>query len=391
MYLIIYQIVFCVTALAVLHTYIFYGLFLYFFSSGKKNKNILTYLSTDEHPEIAVICAAYNEEKVIEEKINSTFNTTYPKEKITFYIGTDACTDSTVAIIKKIQLSYPNLKLAEFTTRTGKIGIINKLCTEAPASLLVMTDANVFFKPDTFFELAKHFKNPEVHMVCGNVIKRPLNKETVTQNELHYMNFENSLKYAESKQWQIVMGAEGGCYALRKDSFKKVPSNFNVDDFFITCLVLRSKKQILFEPDALVYEDVASTTKNEFTRKARIATGNFQNLFYFKDLLYKFWGKIGFAFLSHKVLRWLTPFFFLLNYICCVMLIKTNVVFEILFFIQLFLLVLPLLNYLLVLIKIRINPLISISHFMIMNAALFVGFIRFSKGVGSSVWQPVDR
>jgi hypothetical protein len=42
-------------------------------------------------------------------------------------------------------------------------------------------------------------------------------------------------------------------------------------------------------------------------------------------------------------------------------------------------------------IKIRITILISLSHFMVMNAALFVGFVRYNKGVGSSVWQPVDR
>ena len=142
----------------------------------------------------------------------------------------------------------------------------------------------VFFKENTFFELVKHFKNSEVQMVCGNIQKRPLNRETVTVNELQYMNFENHVKYAESKQWSIVMGAEGGCYALRKEAYRKVPSNFNVDDFFISCLVLRNKKQILFEPDALVYEDLASNTKDEFRRKARIATGNFQNLFYFKEI-----------------------------------------------------------------------------------------------------------
>ncbi len=387
----VFEIVFWGSALAMLHTYVFYPILLYLLTANKKNKNTVHYIQTDNLPEIAVICAAYNEEKVIEEKIISTFDTGYPKEKITFYIGTDACSDNTVAIVKKLQSSYPNLKLIEFTERAGKIRILNKLCAETTARLLVMTDANVYFNPNTFFKLTKHFKNPEVHMVCGNINKRPLNSDAVTQNELQYMNFENYLKYAESKKWQIVMGAEGGCYALRKESFSKVPANFNVDDFFITCLVLRSKKQIVFEPEALVHEDVASNTRNEFRRKVRIAAGNFQNLFYFKDLLYKFWGKTGFAFLSHKVLRWLTPFFFLFNYISCVMLIKTHVLFEILFFTQLFLLVLPLLNYVLVAVKIRIKIIISLSHFMMMNAALFVGFVRYTRGVGSSVWQPVDR
>ena len=386
-----FAIVFIVSAYAMLHTYVLYPLFLLVFTRNRKNTNTVLFSAEDNLPNIAVICAAYNEEKVVEEKIISTFKTNYPQEKIIFYFGTDACSDKTVSIIKKWQSTYPNLQLVEFTERTGKIGIINKLCPDAKANILVMTDANVFFKENTFFELVKNFKNPEIQLVCGNIIKRPLNKEAVTTNELQYMNFENFLKHAESKKWDTVMGAEGGCYALRKEAYKKVPGNFNVDDFFITCLVMRNKKQIVFEPEALVYEDLASNTKDEFRRKARIATGNFQNLFYFKDLLFPFWRPTGFAFLSHKVLRWLTPFFFLLNFISCVLLINLSPLFAILFYAQLFFLIAPFINRILVFLRIKIKPLISLSHFTVMNAALFVGFVRYNKGVGSSVWQPVDR
>lgn len=380
-----------VTAYAMLHTYVVYPFVLLLITKNKKNKNKIQYTLQDELPRIAVVCAAYNEAKVIEEKIISTFQTNYPKEKITFYIGTDACSDQTVPIIKKLQASFSNLVLEEFTSRTGKIGIINKLCPQATGDILIMTDANVFFREDTFFHLVKHFKNSSVQMVCGNIQKRALNTEAVTTNELQYMNLENHVKYAESKQWSTVMGAEGGCYAFLKEAYKKVPGNFNVDDFFISCLAMRNKKDILFEPEALVDEDLSANTKDEFRRKARIATGNFQNLFYFKDLLSQFYTGQGFAFISHKVLRWLTPFFFLMNYFACVMLIPENRAFAIIFLGELLLLLTPAINWLFEKMKIRIRLLISLAHFVVMNAALFVGFVRYSKGVGSSVWQPVDR
>ncbi|HWY38214.1 MAG TPA: glycosyltransferase [Bacteroidia bacterium] len=385
------EIVFLISAYAMLHTYVLYPGLLTLITSHKKNKNTIQYTTQDNLPALAVVCAAYNEEKVIEEKIISTFNTLYPKDKVMFYIGTDNCSDKTVSIIKNLQAEYPNLKLVEFTERTGKIGIINKLCPAAKGEILIMTDANVFFKENTFYELVKHFKNTEVQMVCGNIQKRALDTETVTVNELQYMNFENRVKYAESKQWGTVMGAEGGCYAVRKEAYLPVPSNFNVDDFFITCLVMRNKKQILFEPDALVNEDLASNTKDEFRRKARIATGNFQNLFYFKDLLFPFWNSTAFAYLSHKVLRWLTPFFFLVNFACTALLTKTSLLFVAVFYAQLFLLAVPFINRALIKLGIRIKILISLTHFTVMNAALFTGFVRYSKGVGSSVWQPVDR
>lgn len=373
------------------HTYVFYPFLLYVFSKIKKKTPINIFESTDEWPEIAVICAAYNEEKVIEEKIKSTFATSYPKEKIKLYIGTDACSDNTVLIIKKLQEKYPALILVEFTERTGKIGIINKLCEEAKAPIFIMTDANVFFKENTCYELVKHFKNTDVQLVCGNIVKLALNTETITKNELQYMHFENFIKSAESKLWNVVLGAEGGCYAIRKENCPVVPLNFNVDDFFITCHVLNNKGKVLFEDMAIVYEDTMADTEGEYRRKARIATGNFQNLFYFKKLALRFWTSTSFAFLSHKVLRWITPFLFLINCIACALLLQTNAFFAVVLFFQMLFLITPLLNSITTKLGIKIKPLISASHFVIMNMALVTGFYRYCRGVERSVWQPVKR
>ena len=374
-----------------LHTYVVYPAILFVFSKSRKTSNDNLVQSKDECPEIAIICAAYNEEKVIEQKIKSTFATSYPQEKISFYIGTDACNDNTVSIIKKLQQKYPTLKLYEFTERTGKIGIINRLCAEAKAPVLIMTDANVFFKEDTFFHLAKHFNNKSVQMVCGNIVKLALDKETITKTELQYMNFENFLKSSESKLWSVVIGAEGGCYAIRKESCPVVPLNFNVDDFFITCHVLNNGGKILFEDKAIVYEDTIADTEGEFRRKARIATGNFQNLFYFKKMALQFWTITSFAFISHKILRWITPFLFLINCIASAFLFSANIFFEIIFCLQLLILITPLINGPAIKLGIKIKPLISLSHFVIMNAALVTGFYRYCKGVERSVWQPVKR
>ena len=344
-----------------------------------------------ELPVLAVICAAYNEASVIEKKIVSVFESTYPLHKIKFYIGTDACSDNTVALIKQMQKKYPSLHLIEFTSRSGKIAIINKLCSLADADIFIMTDANVFFREDTYFHLIKPFKDPGVKLVCGNIIKRALNKETVTLNELQYLSFENFLKHSESELWDLVIGAEGGCYALRKENYVPIPEHFIADDFYITCQVLQAKGKVLFENNALVYEDASADTAGEFRRKTRIATGNFQNLFYFSGLLRKPFTKTGFAFLSHKVLRWLSPFFFLINLLTCLALFFTQPVFGMLLLIELCVLVLPAVNYLLQKAGIKIGLFISVSHFVVMNIALFVGFIRYSRGVSSSVWQPVRK
>lgn len=373
-----------------LHTYVFYPILLFVIGSVKRKPKVL-FTNTEQLPALTIICAAYNEEKVIEEKIHSTFKTSYPPDKITFLIGTDQCSDNTVSIIKNLQSKYSGLKLVEFTERTGKIGILNTLIKQAGGSIRIMTDANVFFETDTLFELVKHFKDEKIGLVCGRILKRALNKEAITQSELHYMNFENRLKLSESNAFGVVIGAEGGCYAIRKELMKDIPANFNVDDFFITCLVLEKRKNIVFEEKARGYEDLAADIKGEFRRKARIATGNFQNLFHFKGLWLRFWSATGFAFLSHKVLRWITPFLFLLNVLVVIYLFKLALFFRVVLYVQAGLVLLTLVNSALTGAGVKIKPLIALSHFMIMNLALAAGFFRYLNGVKSSVWEPVKR
>ena len=36
--------------------------------------------------------------------------------------------------------------------------------------MLVLTDANVFFTPDTLYHLVKHFRNPHIGQVGGHIL-----------------------------------------------------------------------------------------------------------------------------------------------------------------------------------------------------------------------------
>ena len=58
---------------------------------------------------------------------------------------------------------------------------------------------------------------------------------------------------------------------------------------------------------------VPGDTEGEFRRKVRISSGNFQNLFFFKGMLLRFWRPLAFCFWSHKVFRWFTPFFLMIS------------------------------------------------------------------------------
>ena len=385
MYNLLIIILIC-SSFLILHTYVFYPLFMILIYRNS-NHNQLLFYSDHELPSIAILIAAHNEEKVIEKKILSVFNTNYPSSKLKVFIGSDASTDRTDEIISNLTNTYSNIEFIKFKGRVGKISIINHLQSLCDEPVLILSDANVIFKQNTIFELVKYFKDSNVGLVSANIIKESSNNDGISYQEKKYLNFENKIKASESYAFNFIMGAEGGCYAIRNNLFSKVPSNFIVDDFFITMQVLKRKNYALLNNLAICIEDVTSDISSEYRRKVRISSGNFQNLFFFKHLLFDF-SSISFAFWSHKVLRWLTPFFLFICLFSSVFLIPYHKFFIWISCIQLLLLLFPLFNYFF---KFNNVFLKFIAHFYLMNFALFEGFIKFIKGIKSSIWEPINR
>lgn len=372
------------------HSYVLYPEIV-FILSKKKSPNQLVYAENEELPEVTVILAAYNEEKVIRQKIESTFNCQYPLEKIRMKIGSDASTDQTNQIVKELTQKYPALELIEFTQRTGKSGIINQLALQSESPVLIMTDANVIFTEKTIFELVKHFKNDHIKLVGGNIVNSNNSVDGISVQEEKYISRENRIKTAEGIIWGTIAGAFGGCYAIRRECFMPVPPKFFMDDFFITMNVIENHGAAIMELKALCFEDVSNKPSEEFRRKIRISIGNFQNLIRYRHLLFSQKSGLSFSFFSHKIIRWFGPFLLLIAFVSNAFIYSLSLFYQFTFWIQVLLFLIPLLDTFLRSIKVHINLLRLISHFYFMNMALLVGFFKFLTGVKTNIWQPTQR
>lgn len=401
--MILLQIIFWVSLVALAHTYIVYPLLLKVLagfssplppSSGRQNS---------QQP-VSILIAAYNEEKVIKGKLNSIFNSDYPKDKIEVIVGSDASTDQTNEIVK----SFPGVQLVEFKGRSGKVKIINHLKTLAKYDTLILTDANVLLDKNTIQELTKHFINPEIALVDSNM--QSINQQGgISKAESTYIRGEVGIKNNEGKVFGMMMGPFGGCYAVRKNFYEPVPENFLVDDFYVNMKALEKGGKAISEINAKVYEEIPTGWKIEFERKIRIATGSFQNLKAFFHLLFRF-NTLSFCFLSHKVLRWFGPFFMMALFVSNLYFFFISMLFErftsslfdesflfpaniytVIFLLQSLALILLLLDLLLKLIGVNILLTRLATHFFSTNLALVIGFFKFVGGVRSSVWQPTKR
>jgi len=384
------EIIFWSAVFLVLHSYVFFPKLIEFLARNKKQNQRTWALNDSELPHVDILLAVYNEENVMDKKILSIFETNYPLDKIHVYIGSDASTDKTNAIIERYQIIYPNINLKVFA-RTGKSGIVNELSRISTSPIIILTDANVFFEIDTIFHLVKHYKNDQIGLIGGNIVNPDYKNTGISFQEKKYLERENLVKYYEGISMGAMIGAFGGCYSLRRELFLEVPKDFIVDDFFITMQVLRKNKDAINELSAVCMEDVSNKLSEEFRRKVRISAGNFQNLFYFLDLLSPSRKGIAFCFFSHKVIRWITPFLLILILGLNVLLVHSSYIYQWTLLAQVLLGSSLLIDRIFRRIGIHLKIFRFITHFYTMNVALLVGFINYSMGVKASVWKPTER
>lgn len=387
--MIIWQLIFWFTLLAVFHSYLLFPWLLQIFA-GKKQQNSIRY-TANEMPEVTILISAFNEERVIREKLQSILNTSYPKERLTVLIGSDNSTDGTNAILKEFAEKYGFISAVLYEQRQGKPTVINQLMELVKDEFVIMTDANVMFHKETISGLMQHFKNPEIGLVGGGIINENVKRDGVSIQEKAFTSREFKIKMREGMIWGATIGVEGGIYAIRKELYRPVPKGFSVDDFFITMSVLRLGKKVILDTDVITHEELPGLLSEEYRRKVRIATGNFRNMrYFFKELLTP-WRGASFAYISHKVIRWLGPFIILLFLLSNCMLYGHNKFYDYTLYAAGIIISLPIIDFFLSKIGIHVVFLRFIRHFVTMNIALIHGFINNIGGITRDVWQPTNR
>ena len=259
--------------------------------------------------------SVYNEEGIIAQKIKSLLTTHFPSDKLSFFIGSDNSTDDSNRIIREFANTDSRIFFFPFEERRGKIGVINELAGKVfehwpmdREHLLLYTDANVILEPDTIPNLTRHFADEKIAVVDANMLNTKLDNKSISVAERTYMDYEILMKHREGLLWGQMIGTFGGCYCLRSTYQVLVPENFIVDEISISLFsALINGGRAINDLEARCYESASHEIAEEYRRKRRISSGNFQNLFHFFSHLWTFRWRT-FALWSHKVIRWIGPF-----------------------------------------------------------------------------------
>ena len=386
-------------ALALLHTYWFYPTYLRVRERHLPPDQSPPYPAV--YPTVSVLVAAYNEEAIIVEKLRTVLASTYPSERLHLYVGSDRSTDRTNALLHELAADEPRLQVFPFTERRGKPGVINELAARAlarhpaaPDHIFLLTDANVLLEPDTLRNLVRHFAaEPALALVDSHLVHTRPGSGGVGGSERAYIGREVRIKYREGRLWRRMIGPFGGCYALRSNYFRPVPPDSLVDDFYLAMQVFVRGGGARNDLAAYSYEAVGERLDEEFRRKARISTGNVQNLRTFRRLWWPPTTPLGFAFFSHKILRWLGPLWLLLLYGGAAWAAGGGNMPGVYLFtgINVLLVGLPLLDWGLHHLGLPAGPLRTWRYFVLMNVALGLGWWRYLTAEQRGIWEPPRR
>lgn len=376
------KIIFWVSAFAIFYPMIGYPLTLLLLDKFIKRKNTKDYTYK---PKVSVIISAYNEEKVIEKKLNNIIKTDYPDFEV--IIANDASNDRTVELSQEFIKNHPDFDIRVNTVRNhlGKTNAQDEAVEVAKGEILVFSDANSIFKEDAISELVSYFTSDDIEYVCGSLIyKEDETASVVAENT--YWNMELTMRKIESNIKTIAAG-NGAIYACRKKDYR----NYDLvssHDYEMPLHAALNGKRALYNEDALAFEKAGSTTSDEFKRKVRmqrrILTNirtNLRRLNIFK------YGWFSFFHFNHKTLRFLQAFFHIVLFISNIFLIRQGFIYKLILLGQVVFIILAILGQVS---KAKSKIVYFPRYYSMMMLAQILGAKNELTGKSKATWEKAE-
>ncbi len=260
--------------------------------------------------DIAICFCAYNEERVIQDKIANliVLKDRLPTLEILAYV--DAATDRTAELLRR---HSERITVCVSPIRRGKTHGMNLLVSKTTAPIVVFTDANVIIDPAALGNLQRYFVDPQIGCVCGHLTYVNANESTTATVASLYWRFEERVKELESDTGS-VMGADGSIFAIRRALHRPVPDEL-IDDAYLSFSILCDGYRVVRAADVRAFEEAHPVSQVEFQRKIRIGCQSF-------NVHRVLWPRIRrldalslYKYISHKFLRWLCIYSFLFSFI----------------------------------------------------------------------------
>jgi len=382
-------IFFWISLSVLFYCYLGYGLLIYFITglariirsraTLKKSNNLLP---------VTLVVTAYNEEKILAQKIQNTLLIDYPAELLHLLFITDGSADGSDKLVQQ----YPAIRLLHQPERRGKYAAIKRAMQQVKTPVVVFSDANTMLNQACIKNIVAHYGNEKVGGVAGEKkIVRNDTASAVGDAEGLYWQYESFMKKMDARL-NTVTGAAGELFSIRTALFKELDDDLILDDFVISMQICLDGYTIAYEPGAFATELPSISLAEEEKRKLRISAGAYQSIGYLKGCLNIFKHPLlSFQYISRRLLRWVfCPVMLVIVFLSTIVIVynqPAGLFYHWILYAQLFFYAAAAIGSALVRSGKRAGLFTIPFYFVFMNYCLVKGFIKFAKGNQSVLWE----
>lgn len=264
-------------------------------------------------PFVSIIVPVFNEGKILKNSILSLLNLDYQNYEI--IIVNDGSTDNTRQIAESLvglqQAKYGNVKVSLINQpNLGKARALNAGIYFSKADFVLCMDGDSQLAPESVRFAVRHFKDPKIGAVAGNV--KVLNRKRFF-TDLQALEYIEGLNMARSAQsyMKLVNIIPGPIGIFRRKAIEQAgfySSDTYAEDADLTLKVLAHGWKIYYEPKSISYTEAPVTLQQLLKQRYRWTRGILQSIRKHKKRMFNPTVNIGQTFIlwtmSYEALIW---------------------------------------------------------------------------------------
>jgi cellulose synthase/poly-beta-1,6-N-acetylglucosamine synthase-like glycosyltransferase/peptidoglycan/xylan/chitin deacetylase (PgdA/CDA1 family)/spore germination protein YaaH len=246
-------------------------------------------------PGVTVLIPAHNEESVIVQTVQSVLASDLPD--IHVIVVDDGSSDRTLELLESNFGKNHSVQIIHQVNR-GKAAALNNALSQAGTEFVVTIDADTEIEPDAIRKLMRHFSDPKVGAVAGNVKVGNRSRWLTRWQALEYITSQNMEKRAFDllNCITVVPGALGAWRKKAIEAAGGITADTVAEDADLTIAIRRLGWRVTYDEEALAWTEAPETPGQLIRQRFRWTFGTLQSFWKHNDTLFRpKYGTLGYV------------------------------------------------------------------------------------------------
>ncbi len=235
-------------------------------------------------PSVTVLIPAHNEESVIVQTVTSVLLSDLQDLRI--IVVNDGSTDKTGELLDANFSRDPRVRIIHQVNR-GKAAALSLALSQADTEFLVTIDADTEIEADAIGKLLRHFSDPKIGAVAGNVKVGNRSRWLTRWQALEYITSQNMEKRAFDllNCITVVPGALGAWRKKAIEAAGGITADTVAEDADLTIAIRRLGWRVCYDEEAIAWTEAPETAGQLIRQRFRWTFGTLQSFWKHGDTL----------------------------------------------------------------------------------------------------------